>query len=147
MEGLSTRGRYATRTLLYLVVKRADGPVRISDIADAEDIPQQYLEQLLIRLKVAGFVRSVRGAKGGYVAVIDPAAVTVADILAAVEGPIMLAPCQKEDCARATTCVTKALWQKASDAMNQVFATTTLKELADGVIRLAEDRFNADYSI
>ena len=59
MEGLSTRGRYAVRILLYLVLRGTDKPVRIGDIADAEQIPQQYIEQLLIRLKVAGFVRSV----------------------------------------------------------------------------------------
>ena len=133
MEGLSTRGRYAVRILLYLVLRGSDRPVRIGDIADAEQIPQQYIEQLLIRLKVAGFVRSARGAKGGYVISCDPSTVSVGDVLGAVEGPVVLAPCQKERCSRATACVTRAVWQQASDAMNAVFDTTTLQSMADSV--------------
>ena len=145
MEGLSTRGRYAVRILLYLVVRSADHPVKIFEIAQAEDIPQQYIEQLLIRLKVGGFVRSVRGAKGGYIIACDPAVATVADILASVEGPVSLAPCQKEACSRATLCVTRAVWQKASDAMNDVFKSITLQAMADSVVSASPD--SGSYSI
>lgn len=147
MEGLSTRGRYATRVLLYLVMQGATNPVRISDIAAAEDIPQQYLEQLMIRLKVAGFVRSVRGARGGYVPVADPSVVTVADVLAAVEGPVELAPCLKDGCGRATTCVTRGVWQAASDAMNDVFRKTTLKSMVDAARGLEGPGGGVNYSI
>lgn len=147
MEGLSTRGRYATRVLLFLVARGPGSPVRISEISASEDIPQQYLEQLLIRLKVGGFVRSVRGARGGYVVSCDPAVVTVADILAAVEGPVRLAPCQDQACARATTCVTRKVWQEASDAMNAVFQNTTLKSMADSFERCADHCGNINYSI
>lgn len=147
MEGLSSRGRYAVRVLLYLVMRGSDNPVRISDIAAAEEIPQQYLEQLMIRMKVAGFVRSVRGARGGYVAVCDPAVVTVADVLSAVEGPVQLAPCLKEACGRATTCVTRAVWQSATDAMNAVFMGTTLKMMVESARTLEGPGAGGNYSI
>lgn len=147
MEGLSTRGRYATRVLLYLVMRDAGGPVRISDIAAAEELPQQYLEQLMIRLKVAGLVRSVRGARGGYVVACDPAAVTVADVLAAVEGPVELAPCRNDACSRAAGCVTRGVWQAASEAMNDVFRKTTLKSMADAARELEGPGGAVNYSI
>jgi len=132
---------------LYLVMRDAGGPVRISDIAAAEDLPQQYLEQLMIRLKVAGFVRSVRGARGGYVVACDPAVVTVADVLAAVEGPVELAPCLNDACSRAAGCVTRSVWQAASDAMNDVFKKTTLKSMADAARELEGPGGAVNYSI
>lgn len=147
MEGLSTRGRYATRVLLYLVTRNEAGPVRIAEVAAAERIPRQYLEQLMIRLKVAGFVRSVRGARGGYVLVCDPAKVTVADVLAAVEGPVALAPCLNEPCPAAARCVTRSVWAAASDAMNAVFRRTTLKAMAESALSLKNRLEGPDYSI
>ncbi|HNU69589.1 MAG TPA: Rrf2 family transcriptional regulator [Myxococcota bacterium] len=147
MEGLSTRGRYATRVMLYLVGRGRGDPVRISEISTAEAIPQNYLEQLLVRLKVNGFVRSVRGARGGYVISCDPASVTVMDILEAVEGPIQLAPCIRETCTRGVTCVTRGLWREASDAMNDVFRSYSLQSLADRVKEIETQSREPDYSI
>lgn len=130
MEGLSTRGRYATRIMLQLAIQGGTEPVRIQRISEEEGIPQQYVEQLLIRLKGAGLVKSRRGSKGGYVLACDPQKVTVADILQVMEGTIALAPCQNEHCARQTQCITRSIWRQASEAMNHVFATTTLQAMA-----------------
>lgn len=147
MEGLSTRGRYATRVMLYLAGRGSNGPVRISEISVAEGIPQNYLEQLLVRLKVSGFVRSMRGARGGYAIACDPSSVTVMDILEAVEGPVQLAPCIREPCTRAVTCVTRGLWREASDAMNGVFRSHTLLSMAERVKEIEADHAGPDYSI
>jgi Rrf2 family protein len=133
MEGLSTRGRYTVRILLYLAVRSTASPIRTYEIAVAEDIPQQYIEQLLAKLKVGGFVTSVRGAKGGYILACDPTVTTVADILAAVEGPVSLAPCDKDVCGRRLLCVTRDVWQKATDAMNDVFKSITLQSMVEQV--------------
>ena len=131
MEGLSTRGRYTVRILLYLALRSTAEPIRTYEIALAENIPQQYIEQLLAKLKVGGFVRSVRGAKGGYILACDPAVTTVADILAAVEGSLSLAPCEVDVCGRSLVCITRDVWQKATDAMNDVFKSITLQSLVE----------------
>ena len=78
---LSTRGRYGTRMMLDLGLHRDEGPVQIGEIARRLSISVKYLEQLIIPLKKADFITSVRGPKGGHMLAVSPEDVTVGDIV------------------------------------------------------------------
>ena len=80
-----------------LGAKFNEGPVQIRDIAGAHDIPQHYLEQLLVILKKAGLVESFRGAQGGYTLARNPSLIEVPEILAALDGKLQIIPEQKRD--------------------------------------------------
>jgi Rrf2 family cysteine metabolism transcriptional repressor len=89
---LSARGAYGLTALVELGSKHPGGVVQIREIADAHDIPQHYLEQILVILKKAGLVESIRGAQGGYVLARPPARIGVLEILECLEGPLEIVP-------------------------------------------------------
>jgi Rrf2 family protein len=115
--------------MIFLALEHGDSPTRIHEIAAAEGIPSAYAEQILMKLKGAGLVRSHRGAKGGYTLVRPPDEITVADVLGATEGPMGLAPCLTTKCSKAPQCPTKALWQEASECLRKTFSGKTIGEL------------------
>ena len=84
---VSTRGDYAARALLSLALHGTDRPTSVKEIAERTRLPQPYLEQILLAVKGAGLVRSKRGVGGGYVLARPPSQITLAEIVAAVEGP------------------------------------------------------------
>lgn len=88
MFAISAKGAYGLYAMMELTRTHRGDSVQIKDIADAQDIPQHYLEQLLVTLRKAGFVKSYRGTNGGYALAKAPSDVTVLDILTALEGPI-----------------------------------------------------------
>jgi Rrf2 family transcriptional regulator, cysteine metabolism repressor len=130
MMELSTKGRYATRILVNLACRDKRYPARKQEIAESEGISVDYVGQLLMKLRAAGFVQSHRGVNGGFTLACDPRKVTVADILEAVEGPICIAPCQTRSCARTSVCVTQAVWKKANKALKDVLTGITLADMA-----------------
>lgn len=85
---IPTRCRYALSALLALCAERGGQPLKISDIADRQGLPARYLESILKSLKQPGIVGSKRGSEGGYWLEADPERVTVAQVVAAVDGPI-----------------------------------------------------------
>jgi Rrf2 family protein len=85
---VSAKADYAVRAALELAAAGEDGPVKGEKLADAQDIPLQFLEHILLELKHHGIVRARRGAKGGYWLARPADEVTVADVVRAVEGPI-----------------------------------------------------------
>jgi Rrf2 family cysteine metabolism transcriptional repressor len=88
MFTISAKGAYGLYAMMELTRTHRGDSVQIKDIADAQDIPQHYLEQLLVTLRKAGFVKSFRGTNGGYALAKAPSDVTVLDILTALEGPV-----------------------------------------------------------
>ena len=87
---MSTRGDYACRALLSLALHGGDQPTSVRDIAERTGLPQPYLEQILLALKGAGIVRSKRGVGGGYVLARLPERLTLGQVVAAVDGPIVV---------------------------------------------------------
>src|SRR4029078_8607786 len=87
---MSTRGDYAARALLSLALHATERPTSVKEIAELTHLPQPYLEQILLSVNGAGLVRSKRGVGGGYVLARPPEEITLADIVAAVEGPQIL---------------------------------------------------------
>ncbi|MDE0837537.1 MAG: Rrf2 family transcriptional regulator [Kiritimatiellae bacterium] len=86
---ISSRSRYALLTVLDLTIQRSAGVSKVHDIARRQQIPQKFLEQILLVLKSGGLVASKRGAKGGYLLKKEPETISVADVLALTEDAVM----------------------------------------------------------
>lgn len=128
---LSTKGRYATRILLCISRLQGDNPVPKKRISEQEGISTDYIEQIIVPLKHAGLVNSVRGLRGGFRLAKTPAEITVYDVLSASEGDINLVGCLAEGCSRSDSCVVQRVWQGASDKLRDYFSEITLQELED----------------
>ena len=85
---ISTKGRYALRLMLDLAVHNTGELVKIKDISARENISEKYLEQIISSLKKAGYVRSLRGAQGGYMLAREPQTYTVGSILRLTAGSL-----------------------------------------------------------
>jgi Rrf2 family protein len=116
--------------MVYLAGRQLEVPARKQDIAAAEGISADYVEQLLMKLKTAGLVTSHRGPKGGFTQTRPPHLVTVADVLEAAEGSLSLVPCAEDDCRRSAACVTRRVWQNATDTLRRLFSERTISDLA-----------------
>ncbi len=131
MMNISTRGRYSTRIMVQLATVYPQGSLTKYQIADAEAISPGYVQQLTMALRLAGLVVSVRGREGGFKLARPPQDITVADVLRAVEGDIMPAPCRVPGhCNRADTCPTRPIWDRAAALLEELFASTTIADLA-----------------
>ena len=108
-------------------------PVSISSIAARQDISERYLEQLVGLLKKAGLVRSIRGATGGYVLARNSGEISVGDVLRALEGSLEPVKCaafySEEGCMASDGCVTKYVWQKINESINETVDHMMLDEL------------------
>lgn len=131
---ISTKGRYALRLMIDIAVNSADKPVSIKEIAARQNISDKYLEQIISVLNSAGFVRSIRGAQGGYVLRKSPSEYTVGMILRLTEGSLAPVACVEEDavhCDRQETCATVEVWRRLNDAINGVVDNITLADLLE----------------
>jgi Rrf2 family protein len=128
---LSTRSRYGTRLMVDLARHYEQGPVQIREIATRQAISVKYLEQLIIPLKKAGFITSVRGPKGGHLLSRPPAGITIGEIVRVLEKEIGLVQCLEspEICGRTEGCPTRALWARATRAFYDQLDDVTLAEL------------------
>ena len=128
---LSTRSRYGTRMMLDLAQHYDQGPVQIGDISKRENISVKYLEQLIIPLKKANFIKSVRGPKGGHMLAKTPEEITVGDIVRILEGGINLSDCLEnpEVCDKTTSCLTRGVWEEATKAMYDKLNSATLSKM------------------
>jgi len=133
--------------MLRLAMQKDGTPLQVGKIAQMEQIAPLYIEQILIKLKQAQIVRSVRGAKGGYFLARPAEEITVANILEAAEGSVALARCMDDACVRATGCATNRVWKQATEAMYKVFESITLARLAKDAEDLAAENAPASYEI
>ena len=132
---VSTRGDYACRALLSLVLHRDGSPTSVRDIADRTSLPQPYLEQILLALKGAGLVRSKRGVGGGYVLARPADEITLAQIVSAVDGPIAVGdfgePHQNGACDHEGQCVLLAVWANVGEHMRRLLEDRPLADIAE----------------
>lgn len=131
---ISTRGRNAIKLMLDLATYHNGEPVRLKDIAKRQNISEKYLEQIVALLHKAGFVKSTRGARGGYVLNFPPEKYTVGQILKVVEGNMSPADCVGENgtpCENKGACVSFRLWEKLDAAMNDVLEGITLADMLE----------------
>lgn len=130
---LSTKGRYGLRAMIDLARYSEEEPVSINSIAARQGISERYLEQLVALLRKAGLVNSIRGATGGYVLAKKANEISVGDVLRALEGslePVKCAAYYSEDgCMASGGCVTKYVWQRINDSINETVDKMMLDEL------------------
>ena len=132
---LSTKGRYGLRAMVDIAVYSQDSPVPISAIAERQNISVRYLEQLLPKLKKAGIIKSIRGAQGGYMLDKDPKDISAGDILRTLEGDLTPIDCAST-CSGTKFCVTKTVWQRINDSVQQAVDSITLQELMEESIEI-----------
>ncbi|WBV60438.1 Rrf2 family transcriptional regulator [Chryseobacterium camelliae] len=134
---LSKKSQYAFKALSYLVEKRNDGPVLISEIAERKKIPLKFLENILLELKKADILDSKKGKGGGYFFKENPENVTLAKIIRLVNGPIAMLPCVSlnfyekcEDC-NEDHCGLHDVLIEVRDASLNILESKTLMDLID----------------
>jgi Rrf2 family protein len=144
---ISTKGRYAIRVMLDLALHNTGECIKVKDIANRQDISEKYLEQIIAVLNKAGYVRSVRGAQGGYRIARDPSEYTIGMILRLTEGSLAPVACldvNAGECDKVDTCETLDVWRQLYDAINNVVDNITIADL----VKKHLDRIEAlDYSI
>lgn len=130
---LSTKGRYGLRAIIDLARYSESEPVSIASIAARQELSERYLEQLVALMKKAGLVISIRGAGGGYILSRPADEISVGDVLRALEGslePVKCAAYYSDDgCMASEGCVTKYVWQKINDSINDTVDRIMLDEL------------------
>src|SRR4051794_23716251 len=135
----STRAEYGVRVMIQLGRRHGEGPVSLAGIAEAENLPLSYLEQLVARLRRAGLVTSTRGAHGGYQLTRVPAEISMGSVVSALEGTMAPMQCFTEPgtsrvlCNHETDgyehCATKLLWTRVQGSVARALEQTTLDEL------------------
>ena len=132
---VSQKCRYALRAVFELALRYGKGPVKVSEIAEAQAIPPKFLEVILNQLKQGGFVESRRGNVGGYLLSRQPGKLTVGEVIYFMQGPVNMVDClegsSQERCPLWGKCVFLPMWQKAQEAISGVYDNTTFEELVD----------------
>ena len=128
---LSTKGRYCLRAAVDVALFSKDGPISINTIASREGLSESYLEQLFAKLKKAGLILSIRGTNGGYQLAKPAAEISVGDVLRALEGEMVVVDCPDSEskCAKFDSCVTKYVWKRINNSINETMDSMTLEEI------------------
>jgi Rrf2 family protein len=128
---LSTKSRYGTRLMLDLAKHYGNSYTQLKDIARRENISLKYLEQIMIPLKKAKLVESVRGAGGGYRLAKPPKNISVGQVVALLEGGAQLIDCgaEPDSCKRSEECKTRNLWIETAQAMYEKLDRVSLLDL------------------
>lgn len=133
MIKLSTKGRYGTRLMMELALSYDKGPVLLKDVAESQKISLGYLDHIVLFLKAAGLITSLRGVGGGYRLVRNPAEITLDEVISAIEGPFSLVECVESPCvcSRSDNCATREVWQELGEILCKKLETISLFSLAD----------------
>ena len=133
---LSTRGRYAVMAMVDLVAQSSENlPIPLSQIAERQNIPVSYLEQLFGKLRKKGLVKSIRGPRGGYMVAKDPDQTRIADIILAVDEPIQATRCaygSPNGCnADKSRCLTHDLWAELTNHIHLYLNSVSLSDILE----------------
>jgi len=130
---ISTKGEYGTRALIELARHYGKGPLQSSEIASRQNIPENYLNQLLIILRRAGLIQSTRGPQGGHQLSRAPSEINLAEALRALEGPTAPRDCVGEgiqDCTLYDVCAIRDVWEEVMVATDRILNSVTLEALS-----------------
>lgn len=129
---LSTKGRYAVTAMLDLALHSGSGPVSLSAISGRQDISLSYLEQLFSKLRKADLVDSMRGPGGGYELGREAKAITVAEVVLAVNEPIDATRCNgKGGCHDGQHCLSHQLWSELSEQIYNFLSGISLEQVVE----------------
>ena len=130
---LTTKGRYAVMAMADLALFKDRGPTSLKDISLRQNISLAYLEQIFIKLKNKNLVKSIRGARGGYVLDISPEEIKISNIISAVDEEVRTLNCNKDSkkgCNNKNSkCITHNLWDQLDQHINNFFEKVKLQDL------------------
>ncbi len=130
---LSTKGRYGARAMLDLALNACERPILLREIAKRQEVSEKYLEHSISALRKAGLVRSIRGARGGYVLAKLPSEIKLGEIMEVLEGSMAPVECVDDSkvCQRAQLCVTRDIWAKIKEAIDNILESITLADMVE----------------
>lgn len=133
---LSKKTKYAIKALVVLGKNSGNGPMQISRIAEEENIPKKFLEQILLELRNAGILYSKKGAKGGYGLNKETSDIRLTQVIRLTGGPIALLPCvslnfyQKcDECKSEEICGIRDAFIEVRNAMLQILNDTSIEDI------------------
>lgn len=135
----STRSEYGLRAMVVLAGNEGGNPLSLRQIAEDEQISEQYLEQIFMELKKAELVLSVRGAYGGYRLSRPAEQITVRQILEVLEGPIVPCECLSQELGfsscgnKEEACLIQVVWRRLQTGMNEILDNMNLRDLQSGL--------------
>ncbi len=126
------------RVMVDIALQRSASPVLLRDIARRQELSERYLEHVVTALRNAGLVKSIRGAKGGYLLGRDSSQITLYDIVEATIGPLDLVDCvvEPQGCPRSGHCATRDVWEELSFALQNKLKEINLEELVSRELEL-----------
>ena len=146
---ISTKGRYGLRILMDLALHQSEKPRLIRDIAKSQQISEKYISRLVIALRKAGMIRSVRGVNGGFHIAMKPEEITLLDVIEVMEGPLSIVDCVSapKKCVHSKDCAPREVWCKLNDDIRALMRKTTLADILATYDRQNALNGNADYCI
>ena len=121
----------------------------IRDISESQHISEKYISRLIIELRKAGMVKSIRGSKGGYRISREPKEITLLDVVEVMEGPVSIVDCvsARDCCPRIASCVTREIWTELNNQIREALQKITLQEIIDRYRAKSGDGEFLDYCI
>ena len=146
---ISTKGRYGLRILMDLALHQSEKPRLIRDIAKSQQISEKYISRLVIALRKAGMIRSVRGVNGGFHIAMKPEDITLLDVIEVMEGPLSIVDCVStpKKCTHSEYCAPREVWRKLNDDIRALMRGTTLADILATYDRQNALNGNTDYCI
>ena len=134
---LSKKTKYGLKALTFIARSESEAPVQVGEIAKGEQIPQKFLESILLTLCKAGILSSKKGKHGGYYLRKEPSEILMTEVMRVLEGPIAMVPCVSlnyyekcDDCVDEKLCSVNKLMIQVRDSTLEIFKNTSLKDLA-----------------
>ena len=146
---ITAKSRYALRTLLDIAISGADKPRTIAEIASSQAISEKFISRIVVPLRRAGLLESERGARGGLRLARRAEAITLFEIVTAMEGAIGIVFCLRRprSCPRQGRCAAEEVWGKVNDALVEALRAHTLAEIAEAQKHLEPSSDGPEYCI
>ena len=146
---ISTKGRYGLRILIDRAMHDPGKPRMLRDIAESQQISEKYISRLVIDLRRAKLVRSVRGVNGGFHLAKRPDEITLLEVLETMEGPLSVVECVRspEKCKRQTLCPARSIWTQLNEGIRELTRNITLDDILNAYRQHNADLGIADYCI
>ena len=146
---ISTKGRYGLRILMDLAIHQSEKPRLIRDIAKSQQISEKYISRLVIALRKAGMIRSVRGVNGGFHLAMKPEDITLLDVIEVMEGPLSIVDCvsMPKRCRLSDNCAPREVWSKLNEDIRDLMRSTTLADILISYARQHANDGDVDYCI
>ena len=147
---ITAKARYALRILLDVAVYGDRKPRTIREIAKSQGISEKFISRIVVPLRRAGFLSSVRGVQGGLRMARFPDQITVLDVVTAMDGPVSILECLSHPnrCSRQGHCAAEEIWRQVNDGISETLRSVRLSDVVDRFRRTSlGDPNGPEYSI